>query len=401
MLGEATLAYGRRAMRALLGVDALYRAESGDGDGLAVVNLDTAGEYRPESFAGYEDARRCFGDLRRDAAGLPEPDRCAYYDALCHSTLAFVRWRTEGLSFKSQLQDLLHASPEPASEAELNDLRAQMQRLLERMGYRGELASQSAAWEERNRVPPEAVPDVLGAFLSEAWDRTERSLFPIPAPKTDGMNVFAVSGAAFNARCDYLRRRVEINTDPVLTRPGLKHLAVHEGYPGHYVQFKMRETLARAGRAPADVLLSVVNTASSSVFEGIGDSGLALLDWMENGDDELQALMNRYRAGIGTGAAWRLHALGWPEEHVRDWLQARCLIGGNGWVANRLRFIAEPARAVLVWSYWWGERVVTGAWKAVEPERRSEYLGYLYGRMHSNATVGMWERGNGSDGSET
>ena len=35
MLSDATMAYGERIMTALLGVDALYRSESGDEDGLA------------------------------------------------------------------------------------------------------------------------------------------------------------------------------------------------------------------------------------------------------------------------------------------------------------------------------------------------------------------------------
>jgi len=58
-------------------------------------------------------------------------------------------------------------------------------------------------------------------------------------------------------------RTVELNIDPTLTRPALKHLAVHECYPGHYVQFKLREAWYASGEAPADGLLSVVNTASS------------------------------------------------------------------------------------------------------------------------------------------
>ena len=161
------------------------------------------------------------------------------------------------------------------------------------------------------------------------------------------MRLLPVSGVPYNARCDYLHRSIELNTDPILTRPGLKHLAVHEGYPGHYVQFKLREKAVREGAAPADGLLSVVNTASSSVFEGIADAGIAMLEWLETDDDQLQALMNRYRAGIGTGAAWRLHALGWPAERVADWLHSRSLAGGEGWVQNRMKFIAAPARAVL------------------------------------------------------
>ena len=59
-------------------------------------------------------------------------------------------------------------------------------------------------------------------------------------------------------------------------------------------------------------------------------------------------------------------------------------------MANRMRFISAPARAVLIWSYWWGEPVVTSAWRSVAPERRPDFLRYLYGRMHSNSTVGMF-----------
>jgi|JI10StandDraft_1071094.scaffolds.fasta_scaffold124571_1 hypothetical protein len=390
-LSRETLAFGERMMAALLGLDALYRAESADGDGLAVVNLDLERRYQPESFPGYAQAARCFESLRADARSLPERDRRSYYDDLCHSTLAFIAWRKTGLPFLEQLRDFLHVKPEPASPEELDALQAEMGALLSRMGYTGDLRSQCAAWEEKNRVPPEQVPGVLEALLDEAWRRTEARLLKIPRPQSDGMHVVPVTGVAFNARCNYLSRRIELNVDPILTRPGLKHLAVHEGYPGHYLQFTLRSTLMETGEAAADGLLSLVNSASSSVFEGIGDSGLTMLDWMENDDDRVQALMNVYRAGIGTEAAWQLHGLGWPVARVAESLAARSLVGGDGWVSNRVKFIQSPSRAVLIWSYWWGERVVTRAWQQVGAYRRDAFLRFLYGRMHSNASLEMFE----------
>ena len=390
MVSEQTLAVGRAAMAGLLGVDALYRSESGDGDGLAVLNMDTEGTHAPESFAGYADARPFFEELRREAAALPEADRRRYYDQLCHSTLAFITWRTQGLAFGDQLGDFLHVPVAPAADGELDALRAELKRLLDSMGYDGDLAAQCAAWEERNRVPADAVPSVLTDLLDEAWSRTEERVTVIPAARSDGMRVSPVRGVAYNARCDYLNRTIELNVDPVLTRPALKHLAVHEGYPGHYVQFKLRETWAREGRAPADVLLSVVNTASSSVFEGIADAGMEAMGWVESDDDRLQAVMNRYRAGIGTGAAWRLHHHKRPEGEVTDWLRDQSLVGGDGWVENRMRFIAAPSRAALIWSYWWGERSVAPAWAATPADRRGDFVHFLYGRMHSNETVGMF-----------
>ncbi len=391
MFSNKTLEYGNRLMTALLGVDTLYRSENEDGEGLAVVNMDTAAKFSPESFESYSRAKECFLQLKSEAVGLLEADRKVYYEQLCHSTLAFITWRDKGLDFASQLGDFLHVPVQPASEKELDDLRVKMRDLLNHMGYNGDLKAQCAAWEQRNRVPADEVLDVSSELMEQAWGRTEDRLFKIPALKSDAMRVVAVSDVSYNARCDYLNRKIELNTDPILTRSGLKHLAVHEGYPGHYVQFKIRETMAQDGTAPADGLLSVVNTASSSVFEGIGDAGMKMLDWIETDDDVFIGLVNRYRAGIGTGAAWRLHALGWSKESVADWLHSQSLAGGEGWVANRMGFITAPSRAVLIWSYWWGERVVVPAWEKTPVERRPDFLKYLYGRMHSNKTVGMFQ----------
>jgi hypothetical protein len=166
---------------------------------------------------------------------------------------------------------------------------------------------------------------------------------------------------------------------------------VHEGLPGHYLQFTLRRQWVESGEAAADGLLSVVNTASSSVFEGIADAGMHMIDWIDSDDDRVQSLLNRHRAAIGTVAAWRLHALGQPAADVADWLREHALVGGAGWVDNRMRFIASPARAVLIWSYWWGERSVAPVWARVPAARRPEFVRYLYGRMHSTETVAMFE----------
>ena len=125
------------------------------------------------------------------------------------------------------------------------------------------------------------------------------------------MRVVTVTGVPYNARCDYSTRTIELNIDPIYTYEGLRHLAVHEGYPGHYVQFKLREAGYYAGTAPADGLLSLVNTASSSPFEGIADNGLHVLGWNTSDDDRLSALISRYRlasarAELARGAGARL-----------------------------------------------------------------------------------------------
>ena len=391
MLSNETIEYGKRLTPIILSIDELYTAETGETEGLIVQKLKTSENYQPLPLINYAEAREVLVKIKAEAAGLPEPDRRVYYDQMCHSLLAFIDWREKGLPFTEQLKQFIHVPAQPATDAELDDLRREMRTLLSKMGYSGDLAAQCAMWESRVKVPTDEVPGVLESLMDEAWERAENHLFKIPAEKSDRMRVIPVTGVHFNAMCDYAERKVHLNVDPVLTRPGLKHLTVHEGIPGHYLQFKMRETGLLQGTAAADSSLSVVNTAGASVFEGIGDNGLRMLNWIDSDDDRVQSMMNRYRAGIGTGAAWRLHALGWPKEKVADWLRSQSLVGGEGWIANRMGFISAADRAVLIWSYWWGEAIVAPLWEKIPTPHRTDFLDFMYSRVHSNESITMFE----------
>jgi hypothetical protein len=398
MLSDATMLYAEELTPALLGLDALYAAERGqstsgaevDMERLVVLNLSD--RHSPESFTGYPDARRRFDELQRLASELPEVDRRTYYAQTCASAIAFARWREQGLAFPDQVSRFLHVPPDPASDAELSALCASMRELLVELGYTGDLRTQIAAWEARQRVPIDEVEGVLNAYLSDAWDLTAERL-DIPAEKSDGMRVETVSGVPYNAMCDYTRRLIRLNVDPILTHPGLRHLAVHEGYPGHYVQFKRREVGYRQGRSPADVLLSVVNTAASPPFEGIADVGLDVIGWQTEPDDRLAALLTRHRAGLGTRAAWRLHAEGITPQAVRGELLREALVGGEGWVDNRMRYISGQNRSALIWSYWCGEPSVRPVWQRVRDDvtRLPAYFAYSYDRMHSAESIALFD----------
>jgi hypothetical protein len=159
-VSEPTLEFGRRLAAALLGVDALYRAESGDRDGLVVLNLDTAGEIPAETFASWAEARRRLTDLRQAAASLPERDRRVYYDQACSSTLAFVAWRDGGLPFTDQLRTFLHVPAQAVTRTELDALQTQLHALLGRLGCEGDLARRCREWEQRQRVEPDEAAAV-------------------------------------------------------------------------------------------------------------------------------------------------------------------------------------------------------------------------------------------------
>jgi len=397
MLSNTTFQFGEELTTALLGLDALYAAEQGkearttssDIERLVVLNMSTT--HEPDAFASYADARDCFVGLKSKSQTLPELDRRVYYGATCSSAINFATWRESGLDFSHQISEFLHVPAKPASDEELASLKSQMRAYLNELGYSGDLRAQCATWEARQRVEPDDVESVLNDMLSDAWDLTSQ-LLEIPAPKSDAMKVEIVRDVPYNAMCDFANRLIRLNVDPTLTRPGLRHLAVHEGYPGHYVQFRRREIGYAHGKSTADGLLSVVNTASSTTFEGIADMGMEMIGWHESLDDKLSAVMTRYRSGIGTRAAWALHAEKLDPSIVREQLLNDALVGGEGWVDGRMRFISAHDRAALIWSYWRGAPSVNAAWRhvAADSSLLPAYVEWIYDRMHSPSSIAMF-----------
>lgn len=317
---------------------------------------------------------------------LVEPDRRRYYQQACASTRAFIEWRTAGLPFAEQVTRFLHVPAAPPTADELARLRAEMADALAEAGHEGSLEGAARAWERAERVPAREAPTVLSELLSEGRERLlehvdlPRSLLPDPTAR-------GVSGASFNAKCEF-PDGVVLNTDPTLTRPWLRALAIHEGYPGHFLQFALRTGWYYGDDAPADGLLSVVNTASSATFEGIADAGLNLP--VERPADRVAQLLRRYRTGIATVAAWRHHGEGADEAAVRSFLDEAAILADEGWVDNRVAFLTAPERATLMYSYWYGEPAVSEAIEATPAERMDEFVAFLYGRLHSTESVGMF-----------
>ncbi len=387
-LHAKTLRLSEKVARATMGIDALYRAEGKgeDDDGLVVLNM---AQVQPEPFEDYAAARDALADLAREALSLPEPDRRLYYTQACTSLSSFCAWRQGRLPRMSdQIGLFLHADPAPATQAQLDFWRSRLRGLLTDLGYTGDLPEQIAAWEQKNLVPPDEVEGYMNELLAEARERCGQIL---PLPENDFYHCVTVSSGPFNARSDYTHRQVVVNTAPILTTQKIKHLVCHEVYPGHFMQFTLRRQAWERGEGGLDGTLSVCNHASSCTFEGIADAGIYFLDWDEGLDDQVCMLIADIQSALGTAASYRLHTLGWEPDRVEAYLRDNAPGGGEGWVANRMKFIQDPARAALIWSYWRGDEGVFPVWQRVAPEDRPRFFQYIYGRLHTVQSLQLFQ----------
>ncbi len=383
MLSDLTLRFGEALCALTLGIDALYRKElSGEDalEGLAVIDMNK-GKILATKVADYTQARAALAELAARAFTLPEADRRLYYTQACISLDSFCASR-QGLldDMSSQIGMFLHVNPAPISTAEIEGYMKSIHELLNNMGYTGDIRKQCAAWEEKNKVPTDEVQGVMDELMAISRERTGNIL---ELPEGDYYGCETVNGAPFNARSDFHRRKVVINIAPTLTRQSLKHLVCHECYPGHFMQFSLRQRLYERGVAAADGLLSVVNHSSSSTFEGIADAGIEFIDWDEDDDDKVSALLSGLKAALGTATSFQYHVLKKSEAEVEAWLRQYALVGGEGWIKGRMGFIKDTSRSALIWSYWRGDQGVFDIWHRVEKADRARFFDYIYGRLHT------------------
>ncbi len=376
--------------QATLGMDQLYRAQKGgsgvlDREGLVPVILT---DLLPTKFADWDEADAHLLDLANQVTRVNDAMRRDYLVEMIESLHGLVATsRGDAQTYLERVEQCLRVSAKPVSLEAMDHYRGEIDRLLRKLGYtQGTLDGRVTRWESDNQVPRDQVENVLRGLLIEARRRTEEKMFALPDIPFEPVGV---SGVPFSAYCDYLGRQLRVNVDMRYTRSALKHLACHEGYPGHLVHLAVREERTKSGAMPIDAALVVTNSASSAIFEGIGENGIYFLDWIESPEDELAMTLNRLRSSARMNAALMIHHESKPLEQVKAYLQETCF-ATPAWVESRIAFLTHSLRAPFIFAYWCGDMGVDHVWQRVKPNHRQAFFQHLYYHMHTTMTLAKY-----------
>lgn len=386
-LSDESLRFGEALATVTLGIDALdrrLRNAQDIMDGLVVINM---GWKNVAQFEDYAQARAALAELAKQSFSLPEPDRRLYYLQACLSLDSFCAFSEGKLpKLTDQVGLFLHADCAPVSPSYLEERCAALQQLFTKLGYNGTLKENTAKWEAENRVPADQVQSTMDELMVTARELTGRFL---PLPEAH-YHCVTECGGAFSARSDYDHLRVIVNIEPAYTLQALKHLVCHEAYPGHYMQFTMRKVLWEQGLAAADGLLSVCNHSSSSTFEGIADMGGRFIGWEDTDDDRIFSILSEIKSAMGTLSSYQMNVLHWSDDQIRASMAQWPLLGGPGAIKSRLAFVRDPSRAALIWSYWRGDQALRNVLDRVEPQDMPRFYDYIYGRLHTPASLQLF-----------
>jgi hypothetical protein len=389
------MALGDRVASALLGVDALYlqslstvpnpnTSEGGllASEGLVAVNLS---EASPTVYEDWEAAARDWKTLRQVAGELANRSRRAYYEDLASSILAIVSWRQQGtahpagVAFEMLGCQMLGVERLAFTEKEWEAAATSLLRRLRDAGHGAKnLAESLRAWEKSTQVPEDDVISATNELLNESRNWVERKMFPL-SPKRQ-MCAIGVRDVAYSAYCDFVGGEVHINLDQPYTLGELRHLVAHEAYPGHATHLAVREMAAASGQSPADVLLVVTDTPTSTIFEGIGDNGMSFC-WTAQPDDLL--VMDAFRMRILSVCRAAIRLAAGEDPDIVSRVLAEESHGDPAWVEQRMRFLSLPLRRPFIFAYAWGERIVADVYRNVDPQERPRFFDALYKHHHS------------------
>jgi hypothetical protein len=380
---------GTELAQAMLGLDRLYRGGA-TGEGL----LDREGlvafppaEAQTAVYADWQAADAALAILELRLPEIEQPLRRDFVAEMLDSLrVAVAGFAGHELPYTERVERGLRTPADGASPEIMKSYRVTIAECLRELGFgKGSLGERVTRWETANRVPPDDVPDVLNELLREAARRTAEQVLPLPLADL-AMTAVGLHDQPFSAYCDSPNRRLLVNLDYVYTRSALKHLACHEAFPGHLLHIALREQRAQAGLMPADAPLVMVNSASSAIFEGIGENGIYFLDWVEGPEDRLGMALSRLRSAARCNAALMIHRDGAPLDRARAYLTDTCFVG-PAWVESRLAFLTHKLRAPFIFAYWCGDMAVARVWQTVRPDQRPAFFRYLYHYMHTPTTL--------------
>ena len=382
-----------RALTAVtMGLDRFERGRAAgtsllDGEGLVPIWMgDDLVVPRP-----YQDWEAVFTDLaglEARVATLPDDARGVFLKEMVASVTTAARlFAGEALSFADKVTGLVGAPAGQTPDAEIVALTEALDSGLARAGFgSGSLRERVEQWEAARAVPPGQLETVFRELMLLAKARTDAMICDTG---DYDMVLNPLRNIPFTARCGFNDRRMDLNVDLSFTRAALKHLVCHEVFPGHATQLLYTRAEAEAGRTGLDALLCTANAVTGCVQEGIGDQGVELIDWIEDEDDALHAVLRTLKSAVQTSAAWRLMAEGAPEAEVAAYMRdVGC--GQEAWVQGRLRMARHPFRGPFIASYSAGNDSVRRVRERVAAADRPAFHRYLYGSVHSPRSLEMF-----------
>jgi hypothetical protein len=273
----------------------------------------------------------------------------------------------ESVSLTEEVNALFDVQPQWKDETNFEEYQRQLDQILP---PGGSLRERDLSWKKANEISLEKMRALLPVITEKLQDLT-RQKFGLPGDES--FTVEFVSNKPWGANNAYqggFRSLIQINTDLPNRIDFLPDLIAHEGYPGHHTELVIKEQKLIRQKGHIEHCITLLNTPSCVVAEGIATSALEcvltdaeLEDWFREellpraGVTSVDAgtIIARHRAldkmsGLAGNAAFMLHDQKAGRDEIRAYLQKYGLSSEKE-AEQTVNFISDPLYRSYIFTY--------------------------------------------------
>ncbi|HEY4644714.1 MAG TPA: DUF885 domain-containing protein [Steroidobacteraceae bacterium] len=263
----------------------------------------------------------------------------------------------EWYAYQVKLQTTTNLTPEQIHELGLKEvarIRGEMDRVMQQVGFKGDLAAFFALLRSDPRFYYTTPDDLLNGYraLKDQVAAAAPSLFAIQ-PKADfeirAVEEFRAQSAATAsyrpATPDGTRPGVfYVNTFDLKSRPrySMRAVYLHEAVPGHHFQFSIQQELENLPRFRRFGGYTAYSEGWGLYSESLGKELGLYADPYDLFGALGTEIFRAVRLVVDTG----IHAKGWSREQAIEYMSANAPVGPADAVSEIERYIANPGQAL-------------------------------------------------------
>jgi hypothetical protein len=287
------------------------------------------------------------------------PDRAAYLREFLKAFALMTReGQGEKIPYADRVATYVQVPGERVPAAVIKALESELCDLVVEAGYPDDLSIALAQWRESQTLRGEALEREAHTFLRQARADTNQRVLPLPE---EHQVVLAFpENYPYRGYSDYSRDyqgRVFLNGDIGWERASLKHLIYHEVFPGHQAFSAIREQRYRDGVLPVEGTVYFGNTPMTPIVEGICEVGQEILSRVENIDDRIYDVYNRFSSAVSTNLAFDCNADGMDKETAVTLLMDTTHVS-RIFAEKRYHFWTNPLWCTSFPHYWYGRELI-------------------------------------------
>jgi hypothetical protein len=311
----------------------------------------------------------------------------------------------EKVSLAEEVEALYDIQPDWKDQSILEEA----QKILdETLPGEGSLQERLERWKKSLEVPVEKIKELLPFITDRLHELTREKFF---LPQDESFSVEFVSNqpwAGYNWYLGNYQSRIEINTDLPVGVTALAALMAHEGYPGHHTELCTKEAKLIRQMNYREHVVTLINSPSCVVAEGIATTALNTLLTEEELEDwyreeilpragmapidaaritEVSRAMEKMRmSGLMGNAAFMLHDQNKSAAEISSYLQTYGLRTEKE-AEKAIKFIANPLYRSYTFTYHVGYELLEKLFTRVD---RHTYFARLLQEPVTPSQIRQW-----------